>query len=166
MGKNEIHPKRLDYLDVNDSACQFRINVDVLNEAFGFGESMLMKAGYPRNPKESIPGIKSGDKFRIWLPKLYGNRSGWKNSISDDGKHFYEKSENSMAVDWIDIDDSGSKALSIIFVQEKRNTPYKFVGVFKAGEMEHLNHTYDRIATRVKLIGNPVSRIELLDDIR
>lgn len=166
MGKNEIHPKRLDYLDVNDDACQFGNNVDVLNEAFGFGESMLMKAGYPRNPQKSIPGTKPGDKFRIWLPKLYGNKSGWHNILSDDGKHFYEKSEDSKAVDWMDIDDSGSKALSLIFVKEKRNTPYRFVGVFKAGKMERLNHTYDRIATGVKLIGNPVNRIELLDDIR
>ena len=49
MGKNEIHPKRLDYLDVNDSACQFRINVDVLNEAFGFGIAAYRRAGYPYN---------------------------------------------------------------------------------------------------------------------
>ena len=166
MAKNKILPKRLDYLDVNDSACQFRINVDVLNEAFGFGESLFMKAGYPRNPKESIPGSKPGDRFRIWLPKLYGNISGWHNILSDDGEHFYEKSDDSTAVDWMDVDDSGSKALSIIFAQEKRNDPYRFVGVFKAGKMEHLNHTYDRIATRVKLIGNPVNRIELLDDVR
>ena len=166
MAKNEILPKRLDYLDVNDSACQFRINVDVLNEAFGFGESMLMKAGYPRNSQESIPGINPGDRFRIWLPKLYGNKSGWHDVLSDDGKHFYEKSEDSKALDWMDVDDSGSKVLSLIFVQEKRNSPYRFVGVFKAGKMEHLNHTFDRIATRVKLIGNPVNKIELLDDIR
>ena len=125
-----------------------------------------MKAGYPRNSKESIPGINTGDRFRIWLPKLYRNKSGWHNILSDDGRHFYEESEDSTAVDWMDIDDSGSKALSLIFVREKRNTPYKFIGVFEAGKMEHLNHTYDRIATRVKLIGNPVNRIELLDDIR
>ena len=166
MAKNEILPKRLDHLDVNDSACQFRINVDVLNEAFGFGESMLMKAGYPRNPKESIPGVKPGDAFRIWLPKLYGNTSGWHNSLSDDGIHFYEKLENPGDEDWMNIDDSGAKALSLIFVKAKRNTPYRFVGVFKAGKMERGNHTYDRIATRVKLIGNPVRNIELIDDIR
>ena len=106
MAKNKILPKRLDYLDVNDSACQFRINVDVLNEAFGFGESLFMKAGYPRNPKESIPGSKPGDRFRIWLPKLYGNKSGWHNILSDDGEHFYEKSDDSTAVDWMDVDDS------------------------------------------------------------
>ena len=166
MAKNKILPKRLDYLDVDDSACQFRINVDVLNEAFGFSESLLMKAGYPRNSQESIPGSKTGDRFRIWLPKLYGNKSGWHNILSDDGEHFYEKSEDSTAVDWMDVDDSGSKTLSIIFAQEKRNAPYIFVGVFKAGKMEHLNHIYDRIATKVRLIGNPVNKIELIDDIR
>ena len=33
MTKLIIHPKRLDILDTNDEACQFRINIDVLNEA-------------------------------------------------------------------------------------------------------------------------------------
>ena len=45
-------------------------------------------------------------------------------------------------------------------------SPYKFKGVYRSGKMEHLHHTYERIATRVRLIGDPVERIELLDDIR
>ena len=47
MSKLKVLPKRLDVLDVNDKACQFRINIDVLNEAFGVGRAMYPKACYP-----------------------------------------------------------------------------------------------------------------------
>ena len=33
MAKLEVLPKRFDVLDANDDNCQFRINIDVLNEA-------------------------------------------------------------------------------------------------------------------------------------
>lgn len=47
MAKLEVLPKRLEILDVNSSDCKFRINIDVLNEAFGIGRSMYAKAVYP-----------------------------------------------------------------------------------------------------------------------
>lgn len=53
MAKLTILPKRLDLLDVNDEACQFRINIDVLNEAFGIGKFIFMKACYPERKGES-----------------------------------------------------------------------------------------------------------------
>ncbi len=53
-----------------------------------------------------------------------------------------------------------------MFVKPDPKSPYKFVGVYKTGKMGYLHHTYERIATKVRLIGNPVYRIELLDDIR
>ena len=46
-GKLAVLPKRWDVLDANDEACKFRINIDVLNEAFGVGRSMFPKACYP-----------------------------------------------------------------------------------------------------------------------
>ena len=47
MSKLKVLPKRIDILDVNDNSCQFRINIDVLNEAFGVGRAMYAKASYP-----------------------------------------------------------------------------------------------------------------------
>ena len=47
MAKLEILPKRLDVLGVNDEDSVFRINIDILNEAFGIGRAMYAKAVYP-----------------------------------------------------------------------------------------------------------------------
>ena len=82
MAKLEVFPKRLDYLDVNDAACRFRINIDVLNEAFGVGRAMYAKACYPDKKGAAFSGNKPGDRFFIWMPKLYSNSSEWKNIIS------------------------------------------------------------------------------------
>ena len=46
MAKLEILPKRWDELDAEDQRCEFRINIDVLNEAFGVGRGMYAKAVY------------------------------------------------------------------------------------------------------------------------
>lgn len=163
MARLEVLPKRLDILDVNDTNCQFRINIDVLNEAFGFNKAVYRKAGYPYNPSDYISGSINGERFRIWMPKLYGNSSGWKNSISSDGKEFYEINEDKNAADWINVDKSGTEMLSLIFAKPDYKSPYRFLGVFKTGKIEHLKHTYERVSTKVKLIGNPVYRIENLE---
>ncbi len=165
--KLPVLPKKFDVLDVKDSSCQFRINIDVLNEAFGVGRSMYAKASYPDKKGGFIPGTKAGDKFFIWMPKLYGNSSEWKNIISKDGSEIYEVAEGDRHEDWINEDTQHLiDNMRIIFAQARYKGMYKFVGVFRSSKIEHCNHTYERIATRVKLIGNPVTRIELLDDCR
>ena len=166
MGKQEVLPKRLDILDVNDKNCQFRINIDVLNEAFGIGRSMYAKACYPDTKDGSFSGTKPGDRFIIWMPKLYSNSSEWKNSLWNDGKEIHEDAEDTRNEDWIPIAKHDLSALRLVFVKPGPREPYRFVGVYRSGKMNYLHHTYDRIATRVKLIGNPVNRIELLNDIR
>lgn len=166
MGKQEVLPKRLDILDVNDKNCQFRINIDVLNEAFGVGRSMYAKAVYPDKKHSSLPDTKGQDKFIIWMPKLFGNSSEWKNSISEDETKIYEIAESTRDVDWTDIDKHDLYCLKLTFVKPDKNSPYRFVGAFRAGKMDHLHHTYERVSTKVRLIGNPVHSIELLDDIR
>lgn len=56
--------------------------------------------------------------------------------------------------------------LRLVFVKDSAKSPYRFAGVFKSGKMEFCKHTYCRIASKVKIIGNPVSKIELMDDNR
>lgn len=166
MGKFEIHEKKYDILDANDSSLSFRINVDVLNEAFGVGRSMFAKACYPDKKFTYISGTNPEDKFFIWMPKLYGNSSEWKNSISPDGNTVYEIAEAKKSRDWMQEDNGFFEGLRIIFVKPSPKEPYKFVGVFENGTMRFLRHDYKRIATKIKLIGNPVHTIELLDDNR
>ena len=63
MAHLAILPKRVDVLDVNDSSSQFRINIDVLNEAFGVGRAMFAKACYPDAADSFIAGNNPGDLF-------------------------------------------------------------------------------------------------------
>lgn len=166
MAKLEILPKRLDVLDANDPKCRFRINIDVLNECFGANRSIYMNACYPQGKYETIPGTKPGDKFFVWMPKLYGNSSEWKNSISNDGNTIYEIAESTRHSDWMDDDKHVLEGIRLVFVKPNPRESYRFVGAFVNEKMDFLRHSYKRIATRVKLIGNPVYKIELLDDGR
>ena len=166
MAKLAVLPKRIDILDVNDPSCEFRINIDVLNEAFGIGRSMFAKACYPDKKHDSFPGTNSGDHYIIWMPKLYSNSSEWKNTLYNRGLEIHEDAETTRSEDWIDMEKRDLSVLRLVFVKPDSKSPYKFMGVYRSGRMEHLHHTYERIATRVRLIGNPVNRIELLDDTR
>lgn len=162
MAKLAVLEKKYDILDVN-AGCKFRINIDVLNEAFGVGRSMFAKAVYPDKRNTYISGVNPDEKYIIWMPKMYGNSSEWKNVISPDGKTIYEVAEEGKNNDWIDTDHIEEKIDRIVFIKPSPNEPYQFVGVFEYGEMNHLRHSYKRIASKIKLLGNPVYKIELLD---
>lgn len=166
MSKLKVLPKRLDVLDVNDKACQFRINIDVLNEAFGVGRAMYPKACYPDSKNVSFPGNKAGDHFFIWMPKLYSNSSEWKNTLHNNGSEIHEDAEDTRHEDWTDFDKHDISALRLVFVKPAPKSPYIFMGVYRSRKMDHLHHVYERIATKVRLIGEPVNRIELLNDFR
>ena len=166
MAKLKVLPKRVEILDANEESCQFRINIDVLNEAFGVGRAMYAKACYPDTKGVTFPGTKLGDHFIIWMPKLYSNSSEWKNSMWNGGKEIHEDAEDTRHEDWIDFSKHDLSVLRLVFVKIDAKSPYKFAGVYRLGKMEYLHHTYERIATKVRLVGNPVNKIELLDDIR
>lgn len=163
MAKLEILPKKWDELDAADPGCKFRINIDILNEAFGVGRGMYAKAVYPDKKNTYIQSNRG--KCIIWMPKLYGNSSNWRNVLSQDGSELYEIADNGRHEDWMYEDtDEGERILRIIFVKPDPKSPYRFVGVFENGKMDFCNHTYKRIATKIKLVGNPVNSIKLLND--
>ena len=162
----KILPKRIDLLQVDDPSSEFRINIDVLNEAFGVRRSMYAKACYPDTRDVTYPGNKPGDRFIIWMPKMYSNSSEWKNSLCKGGTEIREDAEDTRHEDWTTFSKHDLSVLRLVFVKETPRSPYKFAGVFRSGRMDYLHHTYERIATRVQLIGDPVNRIILLDDNR
>ena len=166
MAKLEVLPKRFDILDANNPDCSFRINIDVLNECFGANRSIYMHACYPQGKNKTIPGTKDGDRFFVWMPKLYGNSSEWINIVTDDGDTILEIAESSRHTDWIDEDKHFLDGIRLVFVKPSPSEGYRFAGAFVNDKMEYLKHSYKRIATQVKLIGDPVNRIELLDDRR
>lgn len=127
---------------------------------------MYAKACYPDTKGFTFPGTKPGEHFIIWMPKLYSNSSEWKNSLWNDGKEIHEDAEDTRYEDWIPLRKHNLSALRLVFVKPDSKEPYRFIGVYRSGKMDFLHHTYERIATKVRLIGDPVNRIELLDDNR
>ena len=166
---SKILNKRVDILDVDDPACAFRINIDVLNEAFGLNRSMYAKAWYPDSKYSWFSATNSKEQFYIWMPKMYNNSSGCTNSISYDETKIYEIIDDPNGIDATETSNADIYGYNyrygyrLVFIKEDPKSPYRFVGVFKPSRMEHNNHTYERIATKIKLIGNPVTSIEILD---
>lgn len=163
MASNKILPKRFDLLDANDPDCKFRINVDVLNECFGVNRSMYMRAAYPDAKYESIQEINTGNCCFVWMPKLYGNSSGWVNTISQNGEIISEVAGEYLSHDWVETGKHVIDQYRIVFSKASNKDWYVFNGVYKTERMDHLIHSYKRIATKIRLIGNPVSKIEFVD---
>ena len=160
--------KHIDILDVDNPTCTFRINIDVLNEAFGLNRSMYAKAWYPDSKYSWISAINSKEQFYIWMPKMYSNSSGCKNSISYDGTKIYEVIDDPNVVDDSETTDADIYGYNyrhgyrLVFIKESPKSPYRFVGVFRPIKMEHNNHAFERVATKIKLIRNPATAIEIL----
>lgn len=162
--KLKILPKRLDVLDALGNDNQFRINIDVLNECFGANTSLYMKACYPNN---DFLRVKDNNMLAfVWMPKFYYNSSLWKNSISKDENEIYEIAETERKQDWKLFSPELLNKYRIVFVKETKDSWYRFVGVYKDYDMSNLKHTYKRVAAKIKLIGNPVYQIELLNEER
>ena len=56
----------------------------------------------------------------------------------------------------------------LIFAKEPKGGPYIFRGVYLKNKekSEHRHHVYYRIGTKVRLVGQPSEKIEILDDFR
>lgn len=168
MAKLQVKEKCVDTLDANDPKCQFRNTIDILNECFGLNRKANRRASYPQSGPTGdkwIAGTR-GEKFFVWMPKLYSNTSEWGNSINDDGTIIYEIAEPGRNEDYLFTAGNTKPAFymnRLVFAKESTEAHYRFVGVFVADSYEYKRHVFRRIATRVKLIGNPVTRIEILD---
>ena len=114
----------------------------------------------------SFQGTIPGDQFIIWMPKLYPNQSEWETSLQNDDSEIHEDAAQARHEDWIGIRKHELSVLRLTFVKDTPKSPYRFMGVYRLTKMDHLHHTYERIATRVRLIGDPVDKVELLDDFR
>lgn len=118
------------------------------------------------------PNYYPVDSFRIWFPKLKEIKKGVEipasfdclNTISNDWNEFVfddlkgrqtEQTEHYYGYD-------------LIFAKEPDGGPYIFRGVFILdAEKTVPNHSVSkRIGTKVRLIGKPASKIEILDDFR
>ena len=155
------------FLDVNENI-SFKNKIDAINwctEKNYKSTCKWQQACWPSNR----PGSTD---FRIWFPKLsdkrYGEyvptKDGFINYLSEDGELFY----------YDDINGKNNNpnpkdrylGVNVIFAKDV-DGDYIFRGVYKLDiDKSGPNHfVHKRIATKVKLIGKPVQKLELLDDV-
>ena len=153
-------------LDVNENI-SFKKKIEAINWCTekNYNSSSWQQACWPSNQPKST-------NFRIWFPKLSDKRNGeyvqtkegFINYLSDDWYYFY----------YIDINGKNKNpnpndrylGVSIVFAKDFGGD-YIFRGVYKLDiERSRPNHfVHNRIATKIKLIGKPVQRFELLDSV-
>lgn len=145
----------IDEIDAKDKLEFYRIN-EVLNTCFGTDYDAWMKATWKLN-----------DKYSCWFPKLtYTLKDepaafGCVNAISEDWNTLiYDELKDSVADTSNDNHDT-----AIIFAREPNNGPILFRGVYEYNrELSSYKHyVHKRIATKIRIIGNPAYDIELLD---
>ena len=152
--------KTIEILDAAESY-EFPTIVKAINDCIGKEYAGWMKACWPN--------VKGNGNFRMWFPKLAVKKDGELvpaafdciNTISDDwNKFIFEDLKETSR----DISDKYC-GKDLIFAKAHGNHGYVFRGVYIRDE-EKSRPNYDvakRIATKVRLIGNPTYDIELLD---
>ncbi len=152
------------YLDADRVICE-KNTYEILNKYMGTRYNGWMQACWPE---------KYADKqFRVWFPKLANTRneetmaatSGYINIISDDWNEIVFDDTRKRETE----DDKRYKfdGHSIVFAMEPNNGLYIFRGIYDIDNNKtELNHlVYKGIATKVKIIGAPAFKIELIDEI-
>lgn len=154
--------KMYDILDVGEHI-EFSSIYEAINSCIGTSYTGWMKACYPAS---------HGDfKFRMWFPKLAKEKNGKKISAAFDCVNTISSDWNQVIFEDLKRDPSEEVdperiycGLNLIFAKDPSGG-YLFRGCFKCDEDASSGNkfVYKRVATRVRLIGNPVTDIELLD---
>lgn len=147
--------KKIDILDAKDRIEFYRVN-DVLNTCFGTDYKAWMKATWPVN-----------DRCHCWFPKLVKTLKddpaayGCVNVISADWNTLVFDDHKTNAVDLR----GPHRGLRIVFAREPDNGPIMFRGVYVQDEEKSTfkHYVFNRIATKIRIIGSPAYDIELLD---
>ena len=137
---------------------------EALNETVGTSYTGWMKATWPSWNSEM--------SFWIWFPKLAETKNGELVSAAFDCVNTISEDWNELIFD--DLKDSPPEDEDsvippvLIFAKEPKGGPYIFRGVYLRNKekSEHRHHVYYRIGTKVRLVGQPSEKIEILDDFR
>lgn len=122
--------------------------------------------------KACWPGVYGADytNFRMWFPKLsklvggkYTSVFNCVNTISKDGSEIVF---DYLGKPW-DPDAPQYRGYDLIFAKEPDNGPYIFRGLFiyddQKSEPNHNRSVSKRIATKVRIIGNPGYTVEIIE---
>lgn len=138
---------------------------EAINAATGTNYTAWMKACWP--------SANTNQSFRLWFIKLAKRKNGvlvpaankCLNTISNDcNEVVYDNlKENEPSGEY-----KPYRGYSLIYTKDPNGGPYIFRGIFIADmEKSHTNHHVSkRVGTKVKLIGKPAYKIEILDDFR
>lgn len=164
MGE-EMVDKKYELIDANNKL-HFHGHDGVLNECFGVG---VKKYGHQQGTWKPA-GV---DKWMVWFPKILKDKkgypkagsSGWINSISIDGVTINERLIDKDKPDYLSKEGYSKDFVRLVFAYDSDSGDYIFRGVFVGNNAatKDRNHIFTRIATKVRLIGNPVYDIEILD---
>lgn len=156
--------EKIDILDASQNV-EFKTIFEAINACIGTNYTGWMKACYPAS---------NGDfKFRMWFPKLAKIKDGEKvsaafdciNTITNDWNQvvFEDLKRNP---DHEEDPENIYRGYDLIFAKDT-DGGYIFRGVFVYDEANSKGNRFvsKRIATKVRLIGNPTEDIELLDRI-
>ena len=146
-----------------DNGVEYKYVVDILNSIFSTQYKAWMKATWPSNRPDG--------NFRVWFPQLAltdtnGNLKAATfecvNTISDDQetiKYIDLKEEKRCDID-------AYEGYDLIFAKEPKGN-YIFRGVYVLDKATLNPHGYSsrRVAKKVKIIGKPAYRIEIISDI-
>ena len=150
-------------LDAAANICYTKI-YDAINATVGTNYTGWMKATWP--------GRNSEMSFWIWFPKLAETKDGELVSAAFDCVNTISDDWNELIFDDLkDTPPDDEKHITppvLIFAKEPKGGPYIFRGVYLKNEekSKHKHDVYYRIGTKVRLIGQPSKKIEILDDFR
>lgn len=157
--------KKLYILDASQNI-EFKSIYEAINACVGTSYTGWMRACYPAS--------NGNFKFRMWFPKLAKIKEGEKvsaafdciNTIADDWNQVvFEDLKRSP--DYEEKPENIYKGYDLIFAKDI-DGGYLFRGVFVYDEANSKGNRFvsKRIATKVRLIGNPAEDIELLDSVQ
>ena len=160
-----IADKKYEIIKVDDKI-HFHGHDFVLNECFGAG---IKKYGH----QKALWRPDGIETWEVWFPKILRDKnehpkatdSGWVNSISIDGITISERLVDMQKEDYWPIEGFAEDLIRLVFAYDCESEDYIFRGAFVGNNeaTEGRNHIFTRIATEVRLLGNPVYGIELID---
>ncbi len=154
--------KKYDVLDANQNI-SFHSIYEAINDCMGTEYTGWMKACWPN--------VNGNGKFRMWFPKLARIKNGQNVAESFDCINTISEDWNELVFD--DLKERHSDmtdkyvGYDLIFAKDV-DGEYVFRGLYVWDETKSApNHDVSkRIASKVKLIGDPVTDIEPLDEIK
>lgn len=151
-------------IDVNQKLA-FNSIFEAINEIIGTDYKGWQQGCWPSSKGSTETN------FRIWFPKLAKKRGGELFPASNDCLNVLSDDWNEMVYDKLNrspvLDEVYYTGYDIIVAKEP-NGKYIFRGVYRLDKSKtyHNHYVSKRIGTKIKLIGNPVYKIEIMDELQ